>query len=79
MNSYTLSAIPDHVERELKRRALEERKDVNAVILESLERGLGLRSDLHTDLDFLIGSWENDPSFDEAVATFETVDEELWR
>lgn len=79
MNSYTLSAIPDHVERELRRRALEERKDVNSVILESLERGLGLRNDVHTDLDFLIGSWQGDPAFDEAVATFETVDEELWR
>jgi hypothetical protein len=79
MSAYTIPAVPEHVERELRRRALDERKDVNAVILESLERGLGLRSDVHTDLDFLIGSWENDPAFDEAVETFERVDEELWR
>lgn len=79
MNAYKLSALPKHVEQELQRRALAERKDIDAVILESLERGLGLRSDLHTDLDFLIGRWEDDSGFDEAVASFEKVDEDLWR
>lgn len=79
MSSYTLSSVPEHVEQELQRRAQEERKDISLVIVESLERGLGLRVACHADLDFLIGSWEEDPAFDAAVASFEQIDEDQWR
>ena len=30
----------------------------------------------HTDLDDLIGSWQDDPAFDGAVAEFERIDDE---
>ena len=28
----------------------------------------------HTDLDHLIGSWQEDPEFDRAIADFERID-----
>lgn len=79
MNAYTLPPLPEHIDRELKRRAAEEKKDVAAVIMETLEHGLGLSQPEHSDLDFLIGSWEADPAFDEAVKAFEAIDEDQWR
>ena len=33
----------------------------------------------YTDLDFLVGSWEEDPAFDAAIADFERLDEGMWR
>jgi hypothetical protein len=33
----------------------------------------------HHDLDDLIGTWQEDPAFDAAIADFERVDEEVWR
>jgi hypothetical protein len=33
----------------------------------------------HHDLDFLIGTWQEDPAFDAAVRTFEQVDAEVWK
>lgn len=71
---YVLNSVPDHLDRELKRRAAAENKGVEQVILESLERALQ-NPQPHTDLDHLAGTWEDDPAFDSAVADFEQIDE----
>ncbi len=31
------------------------------------------------DLSFLVGTWQDDPAFDEAIADQDKVDEEMWR
>lgn len=31
------------------------------------------------DLDFLIGTWQEDLAFDAAIRTFEQVDEDAWK
>ena len=31
------------------------------------------------DLSFVVGTWQEDPAFDEAIAAQDTVDEEMWR
>ena len=81
MNQYTIRSVPDRIDRELRRRARTEEKSLNAVILEALEKAFGLQSDPseYTDLDFLVGSWEEDPTFDAAIADFEQLDEGIWR
>jgi len=65
----------------LRRRAKEEDKSLNTVVVEALARGLELDSKPveHTDLDFLIGSWQEDPAFDSAIKDFERIDEEAWK
>jgi hypothetical protein len=37
------------------------------------------RDACHHDLDALIGSWEEDPAFDDAIRAQDVVDEELWK
>jgi hypothetical protein len=78
---YTIRAIPSAVDRALRKRAKLEDKSLNTVVVEALARGLDLGAVPveHTDLDFLIGSWQEDPAFDRAIADFERVDEEAWR
>lgn len=71
---YILSSVPDHLDRELQRRAAAENKDVEQVIVESLERALQTPQ-RHTDLDHLAGIWEDDPEFERALADFERIDE----
>ena len=46
-----------------------------------IARGLELdaRPVEHTDLDHLIGTWQDDPGFDRAIADFERVDEDAWK
>jgi hypothetical protein len=77
---YTLRAVPDSIDLALRNRSRLESKSLNAVALEALARGLELDAQpvKHTDLDSLIGSWQEDPAFDQAIADFEKVDEAAW-
>jgi len=81
MKQYTVRRVPDHLDRELRRRAQQEQRSLNAVILDSLEKALQLQSSprKNHDLDFLIGCWEEDPLYDEAALQFEQIDKDLWQ
>ena len=78
---YTLRAVPAAIDRALRHRAREEAKSLNTVLIEALARGLELDAKPleHTDLDALIGTWQEDPAFDRAIADFDKVDEEAWK
>ena len=78
---YTIRSVPAAVDRALRRRAKQESKSLNTVVLEAIVQGLALevRQADHTDLDSLIGSWQDDPAFDRAVADFKQVDEQVWK
>ena len=78
---YTIRGIPSGVDQALRRRGRQEGKSLNAVLVETLARGLELDAVPveHTDLDALIGTWQEDPEFDAAVAEFSKVDEEAWK
>ena len=80
-NQYTIRSVPAEVDQALRQRARRESKSLNAVTLEALARGLELDAarEVFTDLDDLIGSWQEDPGFDRAIAEFERIDEELWQ
>ena len=78
---YTIRKIPPHVDMELRRRADKERKSLNEVALQALERGLDLVDPpiRHHDLDDLIGTWVEDSEFDRAIEEMDQVDTELWQ
>ncbi len=80
-NQYTIRSIPKSVDDALRQRAKREAKSLNAVVIEALARGLELDANRieHADLDDLIGSWEEDPAFDKAVAEFDRIDPEVWK
>ena len=78
---YTIRAVPEEIDRALRQRARRESKSLNAVVIDALARGLALEAApaRHTDLDHLVGTWQEDPDFDRAVAEFERIDDESWR
>ena len=78
---YTIRTIPSAIDRALRQRAKAESKSLNAVALEALARGLNLQAEpiVHTDLDPLIGSWQEDQGFYQSMADFERVDEDAWK
>jgi hypothetical protein len=78
---YTLRAIPKTLDAALRRRAKQESKSLNTVAVEALARGLDLSPTPveFADLDSLIGSWSEDPAFDNAVADFSRVDPADWK
>ena len=78
---YTIRSIPDAIDHALRRRAKRQAKSLNAVVVETLARGLELdaKPAEYTDLDYLAGTWQEDPGFDLAIADFERVDEDAWK
>lgn len=74
---YTIHSVPDTVDAALHRLAEQGSKSINTVVVEALARGLeldpaGARND---DLDSLIGTWQHDAAFDEAIADYERTDD----
>lgn len=78
---YTLRDIPHRLDAELRRRAHREGRSLNSVAIELLSRALGLTEQpiKRRSVRDMLGTWKNDPQFDEAMRYFEQVDPELWR
>ena len=78
---YTIRAVPDAVDRAIRQRAKRDEKSLNAVVVDAIARGLELdaRPAVYTDLDDLIGTWQEDPEFDRAIADFERIDSDVWK
>lgn len=67
---YTLRNVAPALDRALRRRARQLSKSLNEVALEALARGAGVSHEVieQHDLDFLVGSWVEDPAVDQALA-----------
>lgn len=85
MKAITLRNLPVEVARRLQRRARERKLSLNRATIELLEEALGLAGkqrvpEFH-DLDFLIGTWNDDQAreFDAALAEQRSVDPAAWK
>lgn len=80
LKQYTVRNLTSALDRKLKQEARESGRSLNEVVLEALYRGAGLSEAplVAHDLDCIIGSWKDDPAFDEALKLQDTIDEELW-
>jgi hypothetical protein len=78
---YTLRQVPRAVDEALRKRARLEGKSLNQITLEILESGLGVngKTAVHHDLDFMVGSWVEDPAFVQALKDQDQIDPKLWR
>jgi len=77
---YTVRGIPQRVDAALRRKAKQQGISLNQATVDAIAHGLGLLGErpLHHDLDDLVGTWVEDPAFDEAIREMDTVDPGLW-
>lgn len=80
-NQYTIRNIPTQVDKALRQKAKAVGKSLNETLLDSLKRGAGLMDEvvIHHDLDFVIGTWTDDPAFDKIMSGQRKVDKDLWK
>ena len=78
---YTIRGVSERLDNAARERAVKYRKSLNTILLETLEKGLGVSGEgaVYDDMDDLTGTWVEDEAFDEAVAAFESIDEDLWK
>ena len=78
---YTIRNIPLKLDQHLREVAKNTHKSLNEVSLDVLHRGSGLDAEptVYNDLDFLVGSWQEDKAFDEALKLQNRIDPSLWK
>ena len=78
---YTIRNVPEPVDAALRQSARQQGKSLNEVAVEALTRGAGVTENRtrQRDLGDIVGAWRNDPEFDRALASQDTIDEDLWR
>jgi plasmid stability protein len=81
---YTIRNVPRQVDKALRQRAKDSGKSLNEVAVEALSSAVGANGNAkqparHHDLDFLIGTWIEDPAFDQTIAEHDRVDPKDWR
>jgi len=78
---YTIRDVPKGVDQKLRQRARQEGKSLNQVAVEALKAatGVGAAPLRHNDLDFIAGTWVEDPEFDRIITQQDQVNPEDWR
>lgn len=85
MSTMTLRGIDEQIALALKERAQKENISVNTVMLKIIKEALGLdkkkRNIQYDDLDYLAGTWsvQDAAEFENAIAVFGTIDEDIWK
>ena len=82
--NFNLRNISQDMMSLLKKEAAEQKISVNSLILQTLEREVGIswrtKKTIFHDLDDLAGTWsdKDKKNFDEKIKSFEAIDKELW-
>ena len=78
---YTLRKIPARLYEALRRTAREQNRSLNEVAIDALMRAFGLAGQpiKHRELGDILGSWQEDPELERALADQRKVDAELWQ
>lgn len=80
MPQYTVRNVPDGLDRALREWARRRKISLNSAIVDALKRGVGMEEEQEkSDLDDLIGTWQEDTEFDQALADQDTIEPDLWR
>jgi hypothetical protein len=81
MKNLTIRNVPDAVATALEEEKGRRGESLNQTVIELLSQGLGVGTTRSNGLGRLAGSWTEEEfrEFEEAVAGFERVDDELWR
>ena len=78
---YTIRNVPAVLDEALRQSAREQGKSLNEVAIEALARGAGVTGERarQRDLNDIAGTWRKDIPFDDALASQDTIDKEMWR
>ncbi|MBX3743065.1 hypothetical protein OVA24_15510 [Luteolibacter sp. SL250] len=77
---YTIRGIPEEVDAALRKEAASTGKSLNALVIEKLsEDSVKKNASVNTDFREFVGTWIEDPAFDEAMKDFDRIDPEDWQ
>lgn len=79
-HQYTIRNVSPRVDRAIKKKAAARGLSLNAYLVALLESDAGVTPSTRRfdDLDWIIGTWVDDPAVDAALAEQRTVDPREW-
>ncbi len=78
MRQYAIRNIPSTLDRALREWARQRNISLNQAIIDAIKIGIGLDEvQEHNDLDDLIGTWQQDEEFDQALSEQDTIEHDL--
>lgn len=81
-NQYTIRNVPADLDAKLRARAKREKKSLNRLLIEQLYHSVSKptrHKRIGNDYDEFVGSWVDDPGFDEAIRDVRAVDLKDWQ
>jgi hypothetical protein len=80
---YTIRSIPKKVDQALRRKAKEEGRSLNDIVVEALSIVTGVvepaKPIKYSDMSDIAGTWVEDPEFDKIIEEQDQIDPEMWR
>lgn len=73
---YTVRNVTPEIDRGLRQTARKKRQSLNDTLLEALQASLGTLE--NHDLDFVAGTWIEDPATDKALKDQRKIDKDMW-
>jgi len=78
VRQYTVRNIPSALDRALREWDRRRNVSLNQAIVDAIKRGIGMDEEQeHKDLDDLIGTWQKDEKFEQALSEQDTIEQEL--
>lgn len=77
-HTYTVRGIPAEVDAALRQKAARKKVSLNQVIVEELSNATVPKRKF-ADFSDLVGTWEDDPAFDEIIASQRKIDWAKWK
>lgn len=74
-----LRDIPEEVEQALRAKAEAEGKTPEQVAIEALSANAALKGGKKSDFSRVVGTWVDDPIFDEVRREHDQIDPDLWK
>ncbi len=81
-HQYTIRNVPSELDAKLRAKARREKKSLNRLLIEQLYQSIHATSATktrHHDYDRFVGTWVDDPGFDEAMKDMRVVDPRDWK
>jgi hypothetical protein len=75
---YTIRGVPREVDRELRRRARDQKVSLNQLLVDELRSVAGTPRK-YRSLEGIAGTWKEDPEFDRALEEQRQIDTDLWK
>ncbi|HEX8523231.1 MAG TPA: hypothetical protein VF669_13320 [Tepidisphaeraceae bacterium] len=77
---YTIRNIPKLLDQALREKARKDKSSINETAIQALTVGLRAMGQhvKKRDLSWIVGTWVDDPAFEEAMKDFSRIDYEQW-